>query len=215
MREVNLTNELPQHTRPRRNVSERDARVACEFGAEYFDGTREQGYGGYHYDGRWRPVARTIVDHFALAPGDRVLDVGCAKGFLMSEMQRTEQLDVWGLDISQYAIEHAHEDARGRIVRGCASRLPMRDGSMAAVLAINVVHNLERDDCVRAVREIERVAPGRGYIQVDAWRSAIERQAMLDWVLTARTLGSDAFWRELFDEAGYTGAYHWTIMENA
>jgi SAM-dependent methyltransferase len=216
MREINLTSELPRsRARPSRDVNERDVRVAREFGFEYFDGARSQGYGGYYYDGRWTPVARTIVDYFGLRPGDRVLDVGCAKGFLVRDLMYAGGLDAWGLDVSQYAIEHAHEDTRDRIVRGCASRLPFAHASYDAVLAINVVHNLERDDCVRAVREIERVSNGRAYIQVDAWRTESERRAMLDWVLTARTLGSCAFWRGLFNEAGYTGAYYWTIMESA
>jgi len=35
-----------------------------EFGEEYWDGERKYGYGGYRYDGRWRPVARDIIAHF-------------------------------------------------------------------------------------------------------------------------------------------------------
>ena len=32
-------------------------RIALRVGKEYFDGTREQGYDGYLYDGRWLPIA--------------------------------------------------------------------------------------------------------------------------------------------------------------
>ena len=69
------------------------------------------------------------------------------------------------------------------------------------------------DACIEAVREIERVAPGRGYIQVDAYRSEDERDVFLDWVLTADTFGTPEMWRELFGRAGYTGDYYWTILE--
>jgi hypothetical protein len=31
------------------------------FGIAYFDKTRDTGYGGYHYDGRWTPVAETLI----------------------------------------------------------------------------------------------------------------------------------------------------------
>ena len=34
--------------------------LALKFDKEYFDGTREQGYGGYSYDGRWVKVAKKI-----------------------------------------------------------------------------------------------------------------------------------------------------------
>ena len=217
MAEINL---LAKYPRAKRNLAARklgqadNRTVARKFGREYFDGTREQGYGGYRYDGRWIPIARDIAAHFRLKRGDRVLDLGCAKGFLMRDMMEVVPgLEVWGLEISQYAIETCHPDARGRIVRGTAQRLPFASASFAAALCINVVHNLGYDACVEAVREIERVAPGRGYIQVDAYHNDDERDTFLDWVLTADTFGKPQMWRELFQRADYTGDYYWTIIE--
>jgi len=61
--------------------------------------------------------------------------------------------------------------------------------------------------------EIERLAPGRGYIQVDSYRTAEERDLFLSWVLTAKTHYDPAGWKQLFAEAGYTGDYYWTIIE--
>jgi len=217
MAEINL---LARYPRARRNIlarkqaQEANRMLARQFGREYFDGTRDQGYGGYRYDGRWIPIARDIAAHYGLKAGDRVLDVGCAKGFLLRDlMEVVPGLEVWGLEISQYGIENCHPDARGRIVRGSAQRLPFPSASFAAVLSINVIHNLRYDACVEAVREMERVAPGRGYIQVDAYRNDDEREIFLDWVLTADTYGKPEMWRELFARAGYTGDYYWTIIE--
>ena len=211
---------LHRYPRARRNIGRRKAGqaanrdVARQYGREYFDGTREQGYGGYRYDGRWVPIARDIVDHFGLKPGDRVLDVGCAKGFLVADLRQAQPgLEAWGLDISHYALTHAHARVERALVRGTADALPFADDSFAAVLAINVVHNLPRARCLAAIREIERLAPGRAYIQVDAYRSEAERDVFLDWVLTAETHGTPEFWRALFAEAGYTGAYYWTILD--
>ena len=217
MAEINL---LASYPRAKRNLTARklgqaeNRIIARQFGREYFDGLREQGYGGYCYDGRWLPIARDIASHFRLKRGDRVLDIGCAKGFLMRDLTEVVPgLEVWGLEISQYAIDSCHPDARGRMVRGTAQKLPFASASMTAALCINVVHNLGREACVEAVREIERVAPGRGYIQVDAYRNDDERDAFLDWVLTAETLGKPAMWHDLFERAGYTGDYYWTILE--
>jgi SAM-dependent methyltransferase len=215
--EINL---LARYPRAKRNLIARklgqdaNKRVAREFGRDYFDGTREQGYGGYRYDGRWLPIARDMAEHFKLRAGDRVLDIGCAKGFLMRDlMEVVPGLEAWGLEISQYAIDNCHADTRGRILRGSAQRLPFASGSFAAALCINVVHNLAGEACVEAVKEIERVAPGRGYIQVDAYRNDDERDAFLDWVLTAETFGKPEMWRALFEHAGYAGDYYWTIIE--
>ena len=217
MAEVNLLRRYP---RAKRNIARRrqaqaaSREIAMRYGFEYFDGAREQGYGGYHYDGRWVPVAKDIVAHFGLRAGDRVLDVGCAKGFLVKDLiDVCPGLEAYGLDISGYALRNCHPDARGRLVRGTADRLPFRDGFFRAALCINVVHNFERERCMRAIREIDRIAPGRGYIQVDSYRDEAEREVFRDWTLTALTYGPPDFWRALFAEAGYTGDYYWTIIE--
>ncbi len=217
-REVNLLRALPQKTK--RNVAAREASkeanraIALKFGREYFDGPREQGYGGYYYDGRWVPVARDIVAHFGLKPGDRVLDVGCAKGFLVKDLLAVcPGLEVFGLDISEYALMNCEPEVVGRLHLGSADRLPFPDRSFSAVLSINTVHNLERDRCIAALREIERLAPGRGFVQVDAYRTPAEKALFESWMLTAKTYSTPEGWLATFAEAGYTGDYYWTILE--
>ena len=217
-REVNLLAKLPA---PKRNVQARGGAksaeviaVSREYGEMYFDGPREYGYGGYRYDGRWVPVAEDIVKHFGLRPGHRVLDVGCAKGFLVKDLLTVcPGLEVFGVDISEYALMHCVPDVVGRLHLGNAVKLPFPGGSFQAVIALNTVHNLERADVVTAVREIERLAPGRGFIQVDSYRTAEQRERFLEWVLTAKFHDDPDGWRALFAEAGYTGDYYWTIIE--
>lgn len=218
MAEINL---LTRYPRAKRNIKarvgskEENRAIAMKFDWEYFDGTREQGYGGYHYDGRWLPIAEDIVQHFGLKAGDRVLDIGCGKGFLVKDLMLVcPGLEVFGLDISAYAVRHGEPEVLGRLHVGNAMRLPFPDNCFQAVLSINTVHNLERTDCIRALQEMQRVAPGRCYVQVDAYRNAEEEQLFLDWVLTARTYGTPQFWVELLKETGYTGDYYWTILKS-
>jgi SAM-dependent methyltransferase len=217
MAEVDLLRHYPRAQRKMarpRAADPANRLAALKFGAEYFDGTREQGYGGYHYDGRWIPIARDIVAHFGLQAGDRVLDVGCAKGFLVKDLLTVcPGLQVYGLDLSHYALTHAAPEVAGRLVLGTADQLPFERGSFQVVLCINVIHNLERERCISALREIERLAPGRGYVRVDAYRTEAERQVFLDWVLTALTFLTPDQWRALMANAGYTGDYSWTILE--
>jgi SAM-dependent methyltransferase len=217
MPEVNL---LARYPRAKRNIAarierkEENRRIALQFGLEYFDGTREQGYGGYRYDGRWIPIAEDIVRHFGLKPGDRVLDVGCAKGFLVKDLMKVQPgLEAFGIDLSDYALMHGEPEVVGRLHLGNATHLPFPDASFAAVLSINTIHNLDREGCVQALREMERVAPGRGYVQVDAYRNPAERRVFEDWMLTARTYGTPEDWVAILGEAGYTGDYYWTILE--
>ena len=218
MAEVNLLARLPG---ARRNIEKRHAAqtpdniaIARQYGREYFDGPREVGYGGYRYDGRWIPIAEDIVRHFRLKPGDRVLDVGCAKGFLVKDlMQVCPGLEAFGLDISEYALMHCEPEVVGRLHLGSADRLPFPDKSFSAVISINTIHNFERADALRAVREVERLAPGHGFIQVDSYRTPEQRELFMNWVLTARFHDYPEGWLKLFQEAGYTGDWYWTILE--
>lgn len=217
MAEINL---LARYPRAKRNVKaragnkEENRAIAIKFGMEYFDGTREQGYGGYRYDGRWIPIAEDIVQHFGLKPGDRVLDIGCGKGFLVKDLMKVcPGLEAFGIDVSSYAVTHCEPEVIGRLHVGNAIELPFPDNSFKAALSINTIHNLDRAGCLQAVREMERVAPGKGYVQMDTYRNDNEEKVFLDWVLTAKTYGPPQFWIDLLCEAGYTGDYYWTILD--
>ena len=216
--EVNLLDRLPKS---KRNVKERGAAktpeaiaISREYGFDYFDGSRDYGYGGYRYDGRWLPVAEDIVRHFNLRSGQRLLDVGCAKGFLVKDLMTVcPGLEVFGLDISRYSIMHCEPEVIGRLHLGSADYLPYPDNSFDAVLAINSIHNLERSDVKLALQEIQRLAPGKGYVQVDSYRTPDQKEVFESWVLTAKFHDYPSGWRDLFNEAGYRGDYCWTIIE--
>lgn len=213
----NLLASVPKAVRDlrrRRSDKDENRRLASKFGWEYFDGPRSQGYGGYRYDGRWVAVAHRAIREWGLRSGDRVLDIGCAKGFFVKDLtDALPGLHAFGIDISDYALANAHPDASRKLLKASCDQLPFPDDSLAAAFAINTIHNLEREGCLRSLREIERVAPGRGFVQVDAYRNDAELDVFVDWVLTARTYLKPEGWLELFKEAGYTGRYCWTILE--
>ena len=186
--------------------------LSRQYGEDYFDGSRDVGYGGYRYDGRWQPVARDIVAQYDLKPGDKVLDVGCAKGFLVKDLL-AEGIDAYGLDVSEYALLHCEPEVVGRLQIGSAERLPFPDQSFDAVLAINTLHNLEKPDLIRALQEMERVSRNGKFLQVDSFRNAEEKEIFESWVLTAYTYGYPQEWEAIFEEAGYTGDYYWTFIK--
>ena len=216
--EINLLSKLP---RGKRNVNacaeaktDEIIAISRQYGELYFDGPRKYGYGGYRYDGRWIPVAEDMVKHFDLKPGDRVLDVGCGKGFLVKDLIKVcPGLEAFGLDISEYALMHCEPEVVGRLHLGNAVKLPFPDNSFKAVISLNTVHNLDRGECITALREIERLAPGRAFVQVDSYRNAEQKALFEEWVLTAKFHDYPDGWVALFREAGYTGDYYWTIIE--
>lgn len=190
--------------------------IARQFGREYFDGDRKFGYGGYYHDGRWFPVARDIINYYRLGIGGKILDVGCAKGFLVNDLTRASSFsaaDVFGLDVSRYAVvEQPHPSMVGRLHLGSADDLPFPDRSFDLVLSINTLHNLPRPRLVKALREMRRVSRGKMFVQVDSYRTPEEKALFEDWVLTAEWHGYPDDWLALFAEAGYDGDYAWTIV---
>lgn len=217
--EIDMLKALPKIKRniaDRKSAKDADPQVreiSLQYGQEYFDGDRKYGYGGYRYDGRWVPIAKNIIEHFKLKPGDRVLDIGCAKGFLVKDLREAcPGLEVVGIDISEYAIEHAHPDAKDFVSVGNANHLPYPDGHFNAAISINTIHNFDRDGVVQAMREIQRVSNGNAFVQVDSYLSPEQKELFENWVLTARFHDYPEGWFELFKEAGYTGGYYWTLV---
>jgi SAM-dependent methyltransferase len=218
--EVNLLNLYPT---TKRRVDERATKVTDEhraiarkFGKEYFDGSRLTGYGGYSYHARfWQPTVKRIRDYYRLAPDASVLDIGCAKGFMLHDFKELmPDIMIAGVDISEYAIENAMLSVKQNLQLGDARALPFPDKSFELVTAINTIHNLPIDGCKQALREIQRVSRSHSFLVVDAWRTDRERQNIMDWVLTAQTCLHVDEWKELFKETGYSGDYYWFILDH-
>ncbi len=190
------------------------SKIAKEFGKDYFDGDRKHGYGGYRYDGRWVPFAKKLIEHYNLKPGDRVLDIGCGKGFLVHDL-RTELpgLEVTGVDISAYAIENSMEPVKEFLLVGNATKLPFESRQFDLVLAINTLHNLQLPELEQAFKEIERVGKNNKFIVVDGYRNEREKMNLMYWQLTCECFYTPQEWEWIFQKTGYSGDYDLVCFE--
>jgi ubiquinone/menaquinone biosynthesis C-methylase UbiE len=211
---------LANYPKTKRNLEERiasktdsDRLLARQFGRDFFDGSRNHGYGGFNYSSRfWQPVIPTFQQHWNLDKNSSVLDVGCAKGFMMHDLaELIPGITVKGVDVSEYAIGHAIDNMKPHVQVACATKLPFPDKLFDITISINTVHNLEREECAKALQEIERVSRKGSYITVDAYRNPEEKKRMDAWNLTAKTILSVDDWVQFFKEVGYTGDYFWFI----
>jgi SAM-dependent methyltransferase len=190
--------EFPKH---------KAAALAKRWGYDYWDGDRRINYGGYRYiEGRWEKVARAMAEHYGIRPGDRILDVGCGKGFLLHDFTKVVPgVEVYGLDISSYAIDNSKEEVRDRLQVGHANSLPYESGSFDLVFSLNTLHNLYCFDLERALREIERVGRSHKYICVESYRTEEEKANLLYWQVTCEAFFTPAEWEWWFERTGYTG----------
>lgn len=190
------------------------AEVACLFGRDYWDGDRRYGYGGYKYDGRWAPIAQRLASEYALKAGDRVLDVGCGKAFLLYELtQVVPGLVVHGIDVSSYGIEHAKEEVRANLAVASAEQLPFDNGTFDLVISLATLHNLHIEPLFRSLREIERVSKKSKYIMVESYRNEREKANLIYWQLTCKSFYSVTDWEWIFNQTGYTGDYGFIFFE--
>ena len=190
------------------------AEVALQWDKDYWDGDRKYGYGGYTYDGRWRSVAEQLVKHYDLAPDARILDVGCGKGFLLYEFtQVLPQANIVGIDVSEYAIQHAKKEVRSSLSVGAAQQLDFPDDSFDMVVSINTLHNSYVDELWQALGEMERVSRGAKYLTVESYRNEREKVNLLYWQLTCRSFYATHEWEWIMKQVGYSGDYSFIFFE--
>tara|TARA_E500000178_G_scaffold267616_1_gene265125 strand:+ start:2439 stop:3098 length:660 start_codon:yes stop_codon:yes gene_type:complete len=215
--EVNLLKNYPQQNR---NTSERALEknekireIARKFDVEFFDTERKYGYGGFTYNKRfWGPVVPTFKEYWNLNSLSSILDVGCAKGFMVYDfVEQIRGINIRGIDISNYAIEKAKEEVKDRLSVANAKNLPFQDNSFDYTISINTIHNLELEECKQALSEIQRVSKISSFITVDAYRTEDEKKKMFEWNLTAKTIMSVDEWKKIFLETGYKGDFYWFI----
>ena len=185
--------------------------TAFELGREYYDGARENGYGGYRYDGRWRPICQLIAQRYGLTAASRVLDVGCKKGFFLHDLkQALPGITVHGVENHHYPLEEALPSIRANLEFSPYQDLPFPDGSFDFVLAFASIYMLNLGDVMTALREIQRVGKGKSYLTVGAYRTAEERDLFQDWTVLGTTVLHVDEWLEVFRHCGYTGDYGFT-----
>lgn len=221
MQEINFMEKLHKNTK--RDYTERIvkydkarcAEVSCKFGQDYWDGDRQYGYGGYKYmDGYWKPVAEAMVNNYNLPDNARILDIGCGKGFLLYELTKLlPEAKVFGIDISEYAVENAKEEVKDGIKVGNATSLPFDDNSFDFVYALGCLHNLYNFELFDALKEMERVGKQHKYTMQESYRNENERINMCNWQLTQHSFYSTQEWIWFFNLAGYTGDYGFIFFE--
>ncbi len=191
------------------------AALAKKWDFDYWDGDRRINYGGYRYmEGRWEKVARAMADHYGLKAGDRILDVGCGKGFLLFDFTKVVPgIEVHGIDISDYAIAHCKEEIKDRVQVGNATSLPFPDKHFDLVYSLTTLHNLHNYDLDKSLREIERVGKKNKYICVESYRNEVEKANLLYWQVTCEAFCTPEEWDWWFRQTGYTGDHSFIYFE--
>ena len=192
----------------------RAAALAKKYDFDYWDGDRRVNYGGYKYiEGRWTPVAKQMLDHFKLGNSNRVLDIGCGKGFQLYEFAKINpKLELYGIDISEYALSNGKEEIKDRLIKGNANSLPWEDNYFDLAFSITTLHNLYNYDLEKALLEISRVSKNQ-YICVESYRNEDEKANLLYWQVTCEAFCTPEEWLWWFEKTKYKGDYSFIFFE--
>ncbi len=191
------------------------AELAKKFDFDYWDGDRRICYGGYKYiEGRWEKVARKMFDLYNLPEDAKILDIGCGKGYLLFDFLKIlPDAEVYGIDISDYAIENSKEEIKGRLSVGNATELPYEDNYFDLVISINTLHCLEAPNLFNSLKEVERVGKEHKYICVESYRTEVEKANLLYWQVSCEAFNTPSEWLWWFDLTGYSGDYSFIYFE--
>ena len=210
------------HKKTKRNYLERVNKVnkaesaikAKKWDYDYWDGSRDVNYGGYKYDGRWKPIAKKMINHYKLKSDSKILDVGCGKGFILYEFKKLlPNSEIKGLDISSYAIKNSKDEIKKNLVLGHANSLPFEKDYFDLVISLNTLHNLHCYDMKKALSEIERVGKSNKYICVESYRNEFEKMNLLYWQVTCECFFTPEEWKWWFDLVGYKGDHSFIYFE--
>jgi arsenite methyltransferase len=155
-----------------------------------------------------RRINRAAVEALAIAPAERVLDVGFGGGVGLALALRTSAGRVVGIDISSEMVERARARLAGAIGAGRlelmqagVDAIPAGAGDFDAVYTVNTIYFWP--DVAAGLAEIRRVLAPSGRLVVAVYRNALRqasRFGVADSRFTPRTPQQLA---ELLRESGF------------
>ena len=189
------------------------ASIARRFDKDFFDGKREHGYGGYKYDGRFYDIAVKISQHYKLKPGCKVLEIGCAKGFLLIEFMKIG-MDVFGIDKSDYAINNAHKDIKDKVtIADVTDGLPFDDNYFDLIISKETLPHLPMDSIEFVLSEVIRCSKSDNiFFEIQGANTEEEKKNMYLWDKTHKIIFSEDEWLKLFNKVGLNGDYHFKVL---
>ena len=223
MKEVDFMKDLHKSTKrdylARVNDKEfpkaKASKLAKMYDYDYWDGDRRICYGGYKYiPGRWEKVAKKFIDFYKLGSNSKILDIGCGKGYLLYDLKKLiPDCEIFGIDISRYAINNCKKEISKNLTIGSSCELPWGNNYFDLVISINTLHNLYCFELEKSLLEIERVGKQNKYICVESYRNEEEKANLLYWQVTCEGFYNTYEWTWWFEKCKYNGDYSFIFFE--
>ncbi len=218
MREFNALRAYPQPSKPRyvgKHIRTIHNRIIASYrDKEYYDGDRNNGYGGFNYDGRWKKIVDSMCGDYGIDKNTKILQLGCEKGFFLHDFkEKFPGMTVRGYEMGKYPIDTAMPSVKEFIDHGEYNKLPYKDNEFDFVIAIGVIYPLTLADAISCIKEIQRVGKGKSFITLGSYRHDEGHKLFNMWTVLGSTILHVDDWVEVLKHAGYTGDYLFTTSE--
>mgnify|MGYP001159686368 FL=1 len=216
MREFNLLEGYPKPSKPRlvgKNIRTIKNRIISgKRDKNFFDGDRNFGYGGFNYDGRWKSVAKKIVEEYNLNENSSLLQLNSEKGFLLNDFKSIlPKSKIVGLETSDYAISTTMESVKKNVEKvSNFLNLSFKDKTFDFIMALGVIYTHTLNDAIKCLKEIERVGKGNSFITLASYLTDEDYWLFKDWTVIGTTILRKEEWLEVLKYSGYTGDYFFT-----
>lgn len=215
-KEIDFWKFYPKSDRNLRKISNTRTKISTnlkkklqKFPKEYFDGNRAHGYGGYYYNEKFfYKIVKKMIKHYKLNNNSKILDVGCAKGFMMFEFKKIlPKCEIRGIDISAYCKKTAIKKMKKFIKVGTCEKLPWPNNYFDFVVSISTIHNLKKNKIIKSLKEIVRVSKNKSFIRVKAYNTLRQKKIIDEWNIVAKSNLSKKRWLQLIKKTNYKGDY--------
>ena len=186
---------------------------AWKLGKDYYDGDRNDGYGGFTYDARWLKLLPKIIKRYKLNKKSRVLDLGCKKGFLLKDLNiLIPGIKSYGIENHDYALKNAVK-CDSKLIKSDYTKLPFRNKSLDFVIAFNSLYMQNLGDVIKSLKEIERVSK-KSYVILASGENNEERNKFYKWTLIGTSILLKKEWKLLFKKIKFKGDYYFSSAKS-
>ena len=188
--------------------------IAWRLDKHYYDGDRNNGYGGYKYDGRWKKLLPKIIKRYKLSNKSRILDLGCKKGFIMQDFKELlPKAEIWGLEDHKYPISKASSKIKSRIIHSPYYEIPFKKNYFDFVIGFSAIYKYDLCNVIKTLKEIDRVSK-KSFITVASYNDIKEKRLFEDWTLLGTTCLHKKEWIRLFKILKFKGDHYFTTPQS-
>ncbi len=185
--------------------------IAWKLDKNYYDGKRENGYGGFKYDGRWKVLLPKLIKKYKLSKKSKILEIGCKKGFLLQDLNKIlPGIKFTGIENHEYPLKCASKMIKKKLyLKNYYDLKNFKNRHFDLVIAFNSIYMQNLGDTINTISEIQRISK-KSYISLASYKSKKDRDKFLDWTLLGTTILKKTEWKKIFKYIGYKGDYYFS-----